>query len=149
VISAKHAEAAMRFLTEFQFPQQMFFYRTVLGAYADADRTILKIASKILREGLQEVTERNVQHWTRISGAQRRMERLSPMHTLEAQGWLKGAGDHPRHGFVNKWAVNPRVHIEFAERAATERASVAVNLQRLSENTGAPALLRADQEATG
>lgn len=116
VIRAETARRSERFLLEYQWPQQRYFYTEVLGSTSSARDEARQIAGYILSRELSALTNRQAQQ------AFRRMsddERAAAIHALVEAGWLKPVGTG-RRGQSNQWAVNPRVHELFAARAFAE-----------------------------
>lgn len=116
VIGAETARRAERFLLEYQWPQQRYFYTEVLGSTSSARDEARQIAGYVLSRELSALTDRQAQQ------AFRRMaedERAAGMQALVEAGWLRPAGTG-RRGQPNQWAVNPQVHELFAARAFAE-----------------------------
>lgn len=116
VIGAGAALRAERFLLEYQWPQQRYFYGEVLGTASSARDEARQIGGYILSRELSGLTDRQAQQ------AFRRMaedERAAGMQTLVDAGWLRPIR-MGRRGQPNHWSVNPQVHELFAARAFAE-----------------------------
>lgn len=116
VIGAETARRSERFLLEYQWPQQRYFYTEVLGSTSSARDEARQIAGYILSRELSALTDRQAQQ------AFRRMaedERVAGMQALVKAGWLRPVGTG-RRGQPNHWTVNPQVHELFAARAFAE-----------------------------
>lgn len=135
VIDADCAKRAARFLLEFQYPHQAYFYRTVAGLGAAGDEDARKIAGHILAHGLTEITDRTIY---RSFPSLRKVEkhrdaRLSAMRTLELSGWVKSIGDRG-----NKWRVIDAVHDgRFNQRAEAERIKRESIRQKIARDAAA------------
>lgn len=116
VIGTETARRAERFLLNYQWPQQRYFYTEVLGSSSSARDEARQIAGYILSRKLSAITDRQAQQ------AFRRMaedERFAGMEALVEANWLRPAGTG-RRGQPNQWSVNPQVHELFAARAPAE-----------------------------
>jgi hypothetical protein len=132
IIGADSAERAARFLLEFQYRHQVYFYRTVAGLAAAGDEDARKIAGHILAHGLTEITERTIYRSfpSLRKVEQRRDDRLSAMRALELGGWVKPIGNRG-----NKWRVAEAVHDgRFSQRAELERTSRAAIRQKIAKD---------------
>ncbi|AZO82122.1 MULTISPECIES: hypothetical protein [unclassified Bosea (in: a-proteobacteria)] len=115
-IDAATGLRAERFLFEYQWAQQRYFYAEVLGSALSARDEARQIAGYILSRELSAITDRQAQQ------AFRRMmegERSVGLQTLVEANWLKPIGTG-RRGQANHWWVNPLVHERFATRALAE-----------------------------
>jgi hypothetical protein len=147
MISAQTAERAARFLLDFQYPQQVAFYRDVAGVTAAADNMARRIAGHILTYPQKTFGERDMERaCSSLRGAQKRLLRLDVAQTLELYGWLRPTGRINRDGGHNdQWEVNPKIYDgRFERRTATERAVRAA--QQASIKASADARRRAQQE---
>lgn len=116
VIGPETARRSERFLLEYQWPQQRYFYTEVLGSTSSARDEARQIAGYILSRELSALTDRQAQQ------AFRRMaedDRVAGMQALVDAGWLRPVGTG-RRGQPNHWTVNPQVHELFAARAFAE-----------------------------
>jgi hypothetical protein len=136
LINADVAERAARFLIEFQYPQQQYFYRTVAGLGAASDDEALKIAKRILAKGVAVLQERDIERWIdTLRGGSRRPLRLEAVNTLVMHKWLSPAGQHRSGTHVNKWRVNPLVHDgRFGSRADAEQKRLAAVAESIKRN---------------
>lgn len=134
-ISETTARRAYRFLVDFQFPQQIKFYREVAGANAEAESYVRRIASYILRNDLTQITERRVQQ--SIAGlkggtVEQIRKRQQALQILVMNGWLEPESTHSVKGHPNKFTVNPAVHdgrfahIKAEETARCEKAQAEI-----------------------
>ncbi len=121
LVSHATARRARRYLTEFVFPNARAFYERVVGQ-SIADEHARWIAGFILSRGMRVIDARDIyKNYGPLKNSERRGEIPAIMYGLEMQDWVKPTGQGQR-GEPNKWAVNPAVHVQFAERAAEERA---------------------------
>lgn len=134
-ISETTARRAYRFLVDFQFHQQIKFYREVAGANSEAESYVRRIASYILRNELTQITERRVQQ--SIAGlkggtVEQIRKRHQALQILAMNGWLEPESTHSVKGHPNKFTVNPAVHdgrfahIKVEETARCEKAQAEI-----------------------
>lgn len=134
-ISEETARRACRYMVDFQFPQQIKFYREVAGANTDVDFAVKRTASYILRNELTQITERRVQQ--SITGlkngtAEQIRKRHQTLQILVMNGWLEPESTHSVKGHPNKFTVNPAVHdgrfahIKAEETARCEKAQAEI-----------------------
>ncbi|HEY5795419.1 MAG TPA: DUF3987 domain-containing protein [Bosea sp. (in: a-proteobacteria)] len=119
VISPETAHRAERFLLDYQWDQQRFFYEHViggLGANSDAPR---KAAGYILTNELREISNRDLQQKA-LRSVENAAERAAAMVALGRAGWVRSLS--LKDGKPTRWAVNPAVHDIFAARAMGEAA---------------------------
>jgi Protein of unknown function (DUF3987) len=118
-VSGETARRARRFLEEFAHPHAAVFYNHILGA-SQIEEHARWVAGFIVARGLASITERDVyKNYSAFKGQDTRGDLTNTMRDLELNDWLrptKFASGRPTH-----WAVNPAVHVAFAERARSER----------------------------
>ncbi|SFI39799.1 DUF3987 domain-containing protein [Bradyrhizobium sp. Gha] len=119
LVSGETARRARRFLEEFAHPHAAVFYNHVLGA-SQIEEHARWVAGYIVARGLASITERDVyKNYSAFKGQDTRGDLTNTMRDLELNDWLrptKFTGGRPTH-----WAVNPAVHVAFAERGLSER----------------------------
>jgi hypothetical protein len=117
VVSESTALRVADFMRHFLLPHAIAFYAGVLGLADNHDR-LSAVAGFILARKLDRVTNRDV---ARGDGTMRKLTRRDTdavFEQLEALGWVtRVQGSRAMH-----WRVNPAVHTQFADRAATEAA---------------------------
>jgi hypothetical protein len=125
VISLQAAERAERFLIEFQWPHQLYFYRKVADLSAAADSEAQRVAGFLLAHPRDRITEQNIQkNFRNMKRAEDRPLRIDVTQTLEMHGWLIPDGHRHKEGHNNRWKVNQKIYDgRFERRAAIERAS--------------------------
>jgi hypothetical protein len=118
-VSGETARRARRFLEDFAHPHAAVFYNHILGA-SQIEEHARWVAGFIVARGLASITERDVyKNYSAFKGQDTRGDLTNTMRDLELNDWLrptKFASGRPTH-----WAVNPAVHVAFAERARSER----------------------------
>jgi hypothetical protein len=118
-VSGETARRARRFLEEFAHPHAAVFYNHILGA-SQIEEHARWVAGFIVARGLASITERDVyKNYSAFKRQDTRGDLTNTMRDLELNDWLrptKFASGRPTH-----WAVNPAVHVAFAERARSER----------------------------
>jgi hypothetical protein len=129
VISEGTARRAGEFLHRFFLPPALAFHVGMLGLSKDHDR-LAAIAGYILAKGLKKITVRDIKTnvWP--------MRKATPQEVEEALDQLDGLGWMDRvPGVKPQWAVNPSVHIKFAERAE-EEAKRRKNVRKIMSSLG-------------
>jgi hypothetical protein len=134
IIDVDSAERAARFLIEFQFPHQRYFYQVAADLGAATDENARNIAGHILAHGLAEIRERDIyRSFPSLRKPQHRDARISAMRTLELTGWVQPIGNH-RDGHNNKWRVADAAHDgRFDQRAEIERKRRESVRQKIAE----------------
>lgn len=115
-IGSATAEQSERFLLEYQWGQQRYFYDEVLGSGGESRAEAQQIAGHILAHELSQIDNRRAQQSSRRMSDE---ERAAGLAALVAAGWLQPTG-RLRGGRPGRWAINPLVHERFAERAFAE-----------------------------
>ena len=114
------ARRVATFLHTFLLRHAVAFYAGTLGLSDDHDR-LTAIAGYILAHKLEVVTNRHVQRGDRAMRAIREADIRPLLEQLAALGWLTKV-DGPKPTLPPHWAVNPAVHVRFADRAKQEAA---------------------------
>lgn len=133
-ISAETATRVVTFLHEFVLPHAAAFYTSVLGPSSELEE-LQAIASYILTAGLKIITMRDCQRGVHAMRSLDRWQFQRLMERLESLGWVTQI-DPPKNSSAPRWAINPRVHDLFQQRAAAEAArkgKIKVAWQALSE----------------
>lgn len=117
LISPEIAQRAERFLLGYQWQQQQFFYRHVIGNDAVQSGAVRKIADHLLAHELRQISNRDLQQGIRTITD--RDERAAAMIALARAGWVR-ALPSPKGGQPSRWEVNPKVHERNSARAVEE-----------------------------
>jgi hypothetical protein len=114
LISRETAVRARRYIQEFLYPHARYVYGTIM-TQGVGDQHAKWIAGFLLAHMRTSVRARDVDRaYKALRGQQHRGVLLSAMGTLEAMDWIRAVTPG------REWQVNPKVHVAFAERAATE-----------------------------
>lgn len=121
VVTEATARRVANFLQSFVLPHAVAFYSGVLGLADDHDR-LANFAGFILARKMERVTNRDI---ARGDGSMRKLYKRGGteemFEQLEALGWLaRTAGGRTTKVGTDHWLVNPKVHIQFAERGRNE-----------------------------
>jgi hypothetical protein len=103
-----------RLILDFVLPHALEFYR---GAEASAGDRLRRVASWILTSGVTRVLASDLTRNVRDCRTLDLMEINKRVAPLVACGWLRSADTSP---VCKWWDVDPRVHIQLAERARDE-----------------------------
>lgn len=117
-VPAETAGRVASFLHEFVLKHAAAFFAGTLGLTDDLDE-MQGIASYILTARLKVVTMRDCQRGVRAARALDRWQFQRLMERFESLGWVAQA-EPPKNSNAPRWAVNPRVHELFKQRAASE-----------------------------
>lgn len=136
-VTAGTAQRVTNLMQKYLLPQAMVFYTdTVAGAdpiYSSARAA----ASMILASGMARLSSRDMQHHDKKWREAQEWQRNAVISLLVEAGWLLGADTKRRRGNCETgWAVNPRVHVLYANRARIEaerKAGIAQGLRELRE----------------
>lgn len=112
------ARRAATFLHRFLMRHAVAFYAGTLGRSDDHDR-LAAIAGYIIAHKLEIVTNRHVQRGDRTMRGLKDSDIRPLLEQLATLGWLDQTPG-PRASSAPHWAVNPAVHIKFAERGQRE-----------------------------
>ena len=132
------AQRVADFLHRFLLAHALAFYSGVLGLSDDHDR-LTAIAGHILTHKLENITNRDVQRGDRTMRGLKEHEIRPLLEQLSALGWLDRI-DPPRPSSPPHWQVNPAVHVNFSDRAASEakrRTQARETIQDLAKRTTA------------
>lgn len=133
LISAGTARRARLFLTEFIVPHAAAFYKRLVQT-SGAESHASWIAGYILAHGTTRIEERDIyRSYSALSARDKRRERLSAMHELEAKSWVKPTGYTHRDGGPACWEVNPSVFDGRFAVIARREASRRVRVKELIE----------------
>jgi len=105
------------FMHEYLFRHLKAFYTGVLGMSDDLD-ALRDLGGYILTHGKEMVSMRDLQRSTRALKSLNRFEGARIFEQMEAMGWLEQV--HKRSDSP-QWAVNPKVHDVYTEKANAER----------------------------
>jgi hypothetical protein len=133
-VSGATAERAARLATAFLIPNARRFYKSVFSPSTQWSDTEW-IASFILTRGpeMTVLRERDIyNNHHQLLGKDKARDRQEAVLPLEHRGWLRPTKFKPGRGDV-EWAVNPLVHVRFAERANAERRRKAVLKDKYEE----------------
>lgn len=119
-VSGDTAERVERLMREYLLPHALAYYTDILGAAGDLEHSRW-IAGHVLSRKLGTITHsdlmRAYRQWRGLDDWRR--QRIT--QTLTDMGWLIPVGDEraSKRG-AHTWAVNPKVHGLFSEKAAVE-----------------------------
>lgn len=119
-VSGDTAERVERLMREYLLPHALAYYTDILGAAGDLEHSRW-IAGHVLSKKLNTITHRDLmqayRQWRGLDDWRR--QRIT--QTLADMGWLIPVGDEraSKRG-AHTWAVNPKVHAMFSEKAAAE-----------------------------
>ena len=135
MISAETAERAARFLIDFQYPHQAYFYRTVAGLNVVTDTEARHLAGYLLAHPKETLDDRDIYRARRgLRGEAKRSERLDVTQTLEVHDWLRPGRRAHRDGKPAVWEINPKIYDgRFEARAAIERATRATQQESIAK----------------
>lgn len=120
MIGADTVRRAGQFLERFLLAHSVSFYAGCLGLSDDHDQ-LTAIAGYILAHKCETVTNRDIARGNRTMRGLKDYEVQPLLQQLEALGWLQRTIG-PRPSSPPHYAVNPLVHLRFAERASAEAA---------------------------
>jgi hypothetical protein len=121
-VSRVTAQRVTSLLKRFLLPHALRFFTDTV-AHADKGYAMAqKVASMVLARGLLRITNRELQRYVQPWKVASEWEKTAMINMLKEAGWLLGADTRRATGADSGWAVNPRVHILFGQRAAMERA---------------------------
>lgn len=132
LIDAETAERVGAFLHRFLLAHAISFYAGCLGLSDDHDR-LTAIAGHILAHKLDRVTNRDIARGDRTMRGLKDYEVRPLLEQLEALGWLDRTESPRPNSSVPHFAVNPKVHSMFAERAKVEAERRAQARQAIAE----------------
>lgn len=119
-VSGDTAERVERLMRQYLLPHALAYYTDILGAAGDLEHSRW-IAGHVLSKKLTTITHRDLmqayRQWRGLDDWRR--QRIT--QTLTDMGWLIPVGDEraSKRG-AHTWAVNPKVHAMFSEKAAAE-----------------------------
>jgi hypothetical protein len=117
-ISGTTAEAARRLFKVCLLPHALAFYQDVGKRDTGMERARW-LAGFVLSRRLDSLDKRTIQrHYRELRDAQD-FEIAQAMQLLDLFGWARPADEA---AVPKRWDINPRVHIDFADRAERERA---------------------------
>ena len=134
-VSAETATRVAAFLHEFLLPHAAAFYTSVIGPSSELEE-LQGIASYVLTAGLEIITMRDCQRGVHAMRSLDRWQFQRLMERFESLGWVTQI-DPPKNSSAPRWAINPRVHELFQQRAAAEAArkgKIKTAWQALSES---------------
>lgn len=118
-VTARRVTALMK---QYLLPQALRFYTDTTS---DADPTYSiaqRAAGMILAKGQMRLTNRDMTNSIQLWKLGTPFQRAAVISLLRGAGWLLGGDSKRDTGNETGWAVNPRVHVLFGERAAAEKA---------------------------
>lgn len=119
-VPAETAARVATFLHEFVLPHAAAFYTSVIGPSSELEE-LQGIASYVLTAGLEIITMRDCQRGVHAMRSLDRWQFQRLMERFESVGWVAQV-EPPKNSNAPRWAVNPRVHELFKQRAAAEAA---------------------------
>ena len=132
-ITANTARRVTALMKQYLLPQALRFY-TDTTSNADLTYSIAqRAASMILAKGMIRLANRDMLNAIQAWKAATAFQQQAVISMLRGAGWLLGADTKRNTGTETAWAVNPRVHVLFGERAATEKAKRARNAETMRE----------------
>ena len=121
VISEQTARRAAAFMLEIALPHLLRAHRLMFSTTQTGHAQW--IAGYIFAERLDRITSRDVVRVYRaLKAPEAKNELEAVMASLVTLGWLEPELPTNTAKPVNAWAVNPAVHVKFADRAERERA---------------------------
>ncbi|WP_099865944.1 DUF3987 domain-containing protein [Pararhizobium haloflavum] len=117
-VSVGTAERVAAFLHQFLLPHAASFYSGIIGMSDDQDE-LQSTASYILTNRPDVMTVRDCQRGSRVMRAMTRQQIQRVMEQMESLGWVEPIAP-PKNSVTLRWAINPRVHDLFANRAVDE-----------------------------
>jgi hypothetical protein len=139
-LSGDTANRVATLMKSWMFPHAMNFYTGIAGHASPVFTLAKNIANLILARSLPRITRREVAMGVTLWRAAPDWQQTQAMALLEQMGWLlPSAVDSGKR--APAWPVNPRVHTEFAARAAqlaAQREHVAVILAEGRSRAGIP-----------
>jgi hypothetical protein len=132
MIDAETAGRVGAFLHKFLLAHAISFYAGCLGLSDDHDR-LTAIAGHILAHKLDRVTNRDIARGDRTMRGLKDYEVRPLLEQLEALGWLDRTESPRPNSSVPHFAVNPKVHAMFADRAKVEAERRAQTRQAIAE----------------
>lgn len=139
LVSEQTAARVDRLMRRFLLPHALAYYSDILGASSDLEHARW-VAGYALSRNLTTVTNRELvrayRHWRGLDD----WRRQRVMSALQDAGWLEPLAEdqHNKRG-ASAWVINPRVHAEFAAKAAHEadrRAKLRDEIASLSQGCG-------------
>lgn len=118
------AERVTLMMKRYLLPQAMRFYGDTAAGSDFVYNMARSAASMILAHGKTRLTARDMQQSLRAWRDAADWQRTAMVQLMTECGWLIGPDVKRRvrsSGMESGWAVNPRVHVLFAERAGQER----------------------------
>lgn len=125
IATAKRVTDLMK---NYLFPQALRFYRDTLSESDEVYRAAKLASAMILAEQMPSITNRQLHHGVNAWRNMPDFKKQSVISLLTEAGWLIAAEKEK-----SSWAVNPRVHALYAQRAAVEKARRAETAQTLAE----------------
>ena len=116
------AQRVTSLLKRFLLPHALRFFTDTVSNSDKVYAMAQKVASMTLARGLLRLTNRELQRYVQPWKVASEWEKTAMVNMLKEAGWLLGADSRRATGADSGWAVNPRVHILFGQRAAIERA---------------------------
>ena len=121
VISEQTARRAAAFMLEIALPHLLRAHRLMFSTAQTGHAQW--IAGYILAERLERITSRDVvRAYGSLRAPEARDELAAVMASLVTIGWLEPEVPTNPAKPVSAWAVNPAVHVRFADRAEREQA---------------------------
>lgn len=121
-INATTARRVTALMKQYLLPQALRFYTDTTSEADPLFNTAQRIASMVLAKGLLRVTNRDLTHAILSWRTGSPQHKASVVSMMRGAGWFLGADNKRETGVETAWAVNPRVHALYGERAATEKA---------------------------
>jgi hypothetical protein len=118
-VTARRVTALMK---QYLLPQALRFY-TDTTSNSDLTYSIAqRAASMILAKGMIRLANRDMMNAVLAWKNATPFQQQAVISMLRGAGWLLGADTKRSTGAETAWAVNPRVHVLYGERAAIEKA---------------------------
>ena len=121
-ITGRTARRVTALMKQYLLPQALRFYADTAREIDPVFSLAQKLASMALAKGLLRVTNRDLTHAFQPWRSASPQQKVAVISLLRGSGWILGADNQRQTGAETAWAINPRVHILFGERAATEAA---------------------------
>ena len=123
-VTAKTARRVTALMKQYLLPQALRFYSDTARDIDPVFSLAQRVASMVLAKGLLRVTNRDLTHnFKTYWGGATPQAKAAVIAFLRGSGWIIGAANERNTGTESAWAINPRVHILYGERAAAEAAS--------------------------
>jgi hypothetical protein len=120
-ITGNTARRVTSLMKQYLLPQALRFYSDTARESDPVYSLAQKVSSMVLAKGLMRITNRDLTHnfqpWRSATPA----TKASVIALLRGAGWVIGADNQRQTGAETAWAINPRVHVMYGERAAIEK----------------------------